>query len=550
MTQNEQRQFAARRAPFSRVRSVSQVILTFESDDTQQTFAELRAEALKWLARRAGRPLPDRAWEGESFDMLEAGAQPVSAIAMDQPAYWSFRISDADKDVARRHWTTEAGILVSDRQVHFGCRLQCVAMGESPEFNASIPGVVAQVVRNHAAYLDGRQVSLNPWAVDSESDVDELVELLLNPRRTRPVIVVSLGDRDGRDGRGAIDANELARLTVGAAHVITLTGDAAYALTDSIGKDFSVFHRAVRTYRPGLDPDGGSATEHPIALPATIEDWTDGGAKAFMRFLVERALRDTVLGVDIYRQLPSFGEMHAQAAKRRRAKAKAEGATDAELLTLAIEENDSLQRKLDEEKETYDGLLQAAELDRQQMEQELDEARASYRALQARLQHLEVALSAAGKQEEPQIPDSFEKLDTWCADHLSGQVCVLPRAMRAATKSTFETPPIAYKALLILRDHFVPMKREGGLEKKQAYERALTELGLEDTPSFSGERAGEHGDEYRVKHNGRSRYLERHLKGSSSREERFGFRLYFFWDDDTQQVVVGSFPGHLTTRAS
>jgi len=41
-----------------------------------------------------------------------------------------------------------------------------------------------------------------------------------------------------------------------------------------------------------------------------------------------------------------------------------------------------------------------------------------------------------------------------------------------------------------------------------------------------------------------------YLKGSSSREERYGFRLYFYWDEDTRQVVVGSFPGHLTTRVT
>lgn len=44
--------------------------------------------------------------------------------------------------------------------------------------------------------------------------------------------------------------------------------------------------------------------------------------------------------------------------------------------------------------------------------------------------------------------------------------------------------------------------------------------------------------------------LDRHIRGSSSREERFGFRLYFFWDDEGQQAVVGSFPTHLSTRAS
>lgn len=550
MTTNPQKPTFAGRAPFSRVRSVSQVLLTFQSGDPKKTFGEIRKEALQWLARRAGRPLPKHAWDGESFDMLEVGAQPVSALALEDPYYWCFRISDADKEIARRNWTTEAGILLDDSGVLFGCRLQCVALGESPNFVATIPGVVAQVVNHHASYLDGRRISLKAWNVDSESAVVELVDLLLDSARSRPVIVISLGDKDGHDGRGVIDADDLARLTVGAAHVVTLTGNASYALTDQLGKQFSVFHQAVRTYRPRLDVNEDAPTEHPIALPGSIEERADGGAMAFKRFLVERALRDTVVGVDIYQQLPSFADVHAQALKQKRTKASATGASDKELLGLAIEENDSLRRKLEGEKKTYDGLLQSAEEDRIQIEKERDEARSSYRALQGRLMHLEVALHATGRQENTPIPDSFEGLEEWCTSYLPGRVYVVPRAFRAAKKSAFENSELAYKALLILRDFYVPMRREGGREKRLAYEQALAQSGLEDAQSFSGPRAGEQGDEYRVMYNGRPRYLDRHIKGSSSREERFGFRLYFFWDEDSQEVVVGSFPTHLSTRAT
>jgi hypothetical protein len=364
------------------------------------------------------------------------------------------------------------------------------------------------------------------------------------------VIVVSIGDKDGRDGRGAIDADDLARLTIGAAHVATLTGDASYALTDRVGKEFSVFHRAIRTYRPKFDINKDVPTEHPIALPGSIEEWADGGAIAFKRFLVERALRDTVVGIDIYQQLPSYADIHAQALKQRRAKASIAGASDKEMLSLAIEENDSLRCKLEDEKKTYDGLLQLAEGDRKQLEKERDEARSNYRSLQARLTHLEAALHATGKQEDTPTPNTFDGLEEWCTNYLSGRVFVMPRAYRVAVKSAFENPTLAYKTLLILRDFYVPMKIEGGLEMKEAYGKQLALLGLEDSQSFSGSRAGEQGDEYKVMYNGRPRYLDRHIKGSSSREGRFGFRLYFFWDEDSQQAVVGSFPSHLSTRAS
>ena len=46
--------------------------------------------------------------------------------------------------------------------------------------------------------------------------------------------------------------------------------------------------------------------------------------------------------------------------------------------------------------------------------------------------------------------------------------------------------------------------------------------------------------------------LERALRllGRDSRDRRYGFRLYFFWDEEGQVAVVGWLPSHLDNRAS
>ena len=47
---------------------------------------------------------------------------------------------------------------------------------------------------------------------------------------------------------------------------------------------------------------------------------------------------------------------------------------------------------------------------------------------------------------------------------------------------------------------------------------------------------------------GTKRELDRHLKKGNSRNSRHCFRLYFFWDDEDEQVVVGWLTSHLDTR--
>ena len=80
------------------------------------------------------------------------------------------------------------------------------------------------------------------------------------------------------------------------------------------------------------------------------------------------------------------------------------------------------------------------------------------------------------------------------------------------------------------------------------YTDCLNALELEEAASISGTRVGEQGDEYIVQHNGKKRELDRHFKKGNSRETRRCFRIYFFWDDEEEQVVVGWLTSHLNTR--
>lgn len=154
----------------------------------------------------------------------------------------------------------------------------------------------------------------------------------------------------------------------------------------------------------------------------------------------------------------------------------------------------------------------------------------------------------AGAAIERPLPGNLEDLKDWADKHLAGSVVLANRALRGAKKSDYEEPALVYRALLLLRDHYVPMRRDGGDELAKAYAEALASHGLEEAGSITATRRGEQGDEYIVQHNGTKRELDRHLKKGNSRNSRHCFRLYFFWDDEDEQVVVGWLTSHLDTR--
>lgn len=545
---NERRERDRQQVTGARVVPISQIMIRIRTEDAGKTFDAVRTEVLNWMASRAGRPLPPDAWRGQAFELQDVGSQRTAAAVLDSPHYWSARADDADKQVAKRTWATEFGVAIaSPAEVLFGCRLQCVSRGEFVPIAPSYPSVVGIVARRFPGEVDGRPIQEKAWVVETAEECVALVRLLRDQGRRRSVIVVSERDRDGNqlEGNSRSAADRLAAGTMALAHVIVLGANASFTLTNLLGKEFSVFNGAVRTYGSGFDPETDEPGKHPLAFLHSINSWPDGGPERFVGLLARQAFRDSVAARDLEKELPAFTTVHRLSIERRREGAIERGDSQGDLLALAMEENDSLRRQLEDDKRTHNGLLEAAEDERDDAIEKLTAARGEVRNLRDRVEHLMQALNAKGRQDEVPIPDSFDDLDVWAGKHLAGAVHLLNRAVRAARKSEFAEPEIAYRALVVLRDYYVPMRK--GQVTQAEYLAELAKFGLEDSASFAGARAGQYGDEYFVTYENRRRELDRHLKGSNSRDERFGFRLYYFWDDQNSQVVVGWLPTHLTT---
>ena len=526
----------------ARVEPVCQVTMTVPADDIDKAFGKVRTEVLRWMQDRAGRRLPAEAWDGGSFDLADIGAPRTEATFLEEIGYWAGRLDAVDANVPERSWTTETAVAKVDGTIRFGARLTCVVRGESAPFVPSVPGPVKQIVDRCGGVLDGWSIGGAPWLVDTPEKASRLVELMSSSERQCDVLAISTRDSSDDPDATLIRARSVFERTIGAAHVVVVTATAAYALTDLVGKELSVFRQAVRTYRPGFDPEGAAPHEHPLALGIRISDWP-GGPSGFEDFLVAGCLRGTVDRQDRERLLPSYVAVKQGAQKLRRKAAAAVSITDSE--RAARLENEDLRR----DNQDYESLLEIAEEELNQVRDERDAAKEEVWRLKNRIEYLE-RQDIRGPVAEDKIPDSFDDLERWAARHLAGKVTLTGRAIRAAKGSPFEDARLAYRALLILRDCYVPMRREGGLDLKEAYRKALEKEALQEQPTFAGTRSGEHGDAYFVRHGGRRRELDLHLKGSDSRDPRFGFRLYFFWDNENEEVVVGSLPNHLRTRVT
>jgi hypothetical protein len=533
----------------SSVQLVSQVMLRLESSTpkTKDRFQRTVHTILKWMDKRAGRPLPKEAWAGKAFEHEEVGAQRAAAVSLEDPQYWCARLDDADKTVPGRTWATEIAVAAPDAaQVVLGVRLVCVTRGDPIPFPRSLPGFLHEVIAAGPVLADGVDVSGKPSLIRDRYELEWLEQLLLDPARRLPVVAISLPDKSVDPKDAVISADEIARRTQGAAHVVVVSGPATFGLSDAIGNEFSVYRGAVRTYRPRFNPDQDQLYRHPFASAEKIAAWPNGGTKAFETFVVEHALSLSVAGQDLEDLLPPFTTVRRIAAQLTRQKAREQGASDKDVLAVADAEIEALRKDLQEQKDTYDGLLATAEAERDLADQAAQEARAQTFALRQRIEALQKQLDEGAAARGVSIPDSLDGFEEWCRTHLSGSVLLHNRAFQGIKKSHFGDVKLIYKALLLLRDRYVPMRREGGPEYKQAFDNACTELRLEETAT--GNPGTNKRAEYTVQYAGMPRFLERHLKQGQSKDPRITFRLYFFWDEAEEQVVVGWLPSHLESR--
>jgi hypothetical protein len=529
------------------IRTVSIIAGTLVGEPSR-SIAEARTATLHWVKNRSG-PLPKEAWDGAPFEVSAVGQQPVRAVRLVTPVeYWAVQAHDQDKTVAGRSWVTEVSLANVGGKAMLGVRLTCVSRHDDPPFVPTIPGLVHQIADRIGIGVDGTPAQSTAWTIADDTQFQQLVALLLARGRRLPVFVVSVPPDSGAC---AIDADVLAKAVRGVAHVVILPAALSWSLTTRFGKEFSVFNGAVRTYRPGFDPDRDEPFSHPLALPTRILDW-EGGAAGYTTFLAENAIHASTRQKGVDELVPSYDLVRRRFLQQQQELARAGGAAESTIIAMQERQIEQLREDIESDHETYQSYVDGLEADLHSAQLLINELEAREHHLLARIEALAAMqpARAVGSSAAPQLPSTLEELGPWADRELAGRLTIHSRAIRGAKKSDFRDIPLVYKALLLLANEYRDMRVYGGPEHVAAFATGLQELGLKEEPSFAGAGAHLEGDTYFVTHRGRPRELNRHLKGSNSRQEQYCLRIYFFWDTERGEVVVGWLPSHLDTRAT
>ena len=518
----------------------------------ENAFSRIIGQILPFVAKSLYTKLPPEAAEHRSFEIQDENRQ-CECVAVPERMLWAIRFKFTSKDGTL--WYYDIALVREDDRLIFGMKIDTAFGADVKALQANLPLVGSLL--GCGLLAQGRPVTANLWLVNTPEDVPELVALLEAPYRSLPVIVISAVNRNAwRFTPTApgylVNASYLADKVKGYAIVAQISFQAAFALTEAVGKSWSVYDGACRTYFPKIDFDNGSPAHHPGNFKDKIWFWNyEGlrGERGYTAFLIDTAHRVASTSRTDWSGLYFVPDARILAAELELAHAA--HLANAPERELAMQNHiAALQRKLQTaEDENADWLteLENATAEAEYYKQENAALRLRLDALRAHL----IRQNGESPDAEIPIPDSYKEMSEWVKEHLAGRLILHPRAERALSKAEYTEVGMVYRALLILANEYRDSRM--GVGTDEAFRDVLAQYGMNFSGSIDKSRAGQEGEAYYVKYpigSSQRVFLQFHIVRGNSREDRYCMRIYFFWDEDTNQVVVGWLPSHLSNRIS
>lgn len=516
-------------APVTRhSRTIVQITGEFQIDQSENAESiaiKARNKVLDWLTHRYKVQLPKAAFDGENFELDVADSLPVSAVRFDN--FWALQFDYFDKNINSRIWRTEATIASTESTVLGGLRLTLLHPEPTLSFRRSVPAIVMSWIKEPGIHDYGVKLSDHPKVLEENASCQELISLILNPRRTRPVVVFSKTP----EINVLIEAREAAKRLAGLAHIYVIADDHAEKLSSIFGREFSVWGGAIRTYYAGFNPEIDEIITHPVATRKWLKKrFSDINLFWQTLFISFTAL--SMRSATVENDLPTFRTIKQASLKH--ALNHAKRPLNNEHTKLLEEKIELLEQEVREKTEEYnyaDSVVKTVENERDQ-----------YREKMFYLQGMLERLRQKCSKDILNItyPASIEEIDVWAKNNFPGRLLLLNRAIRAAQKSRYSKPELIYKCLARLAQEYVDARTQG-----RPVDTLFNDLGVSLERTGEPQRLSEWKEKYFVPFGGKNQFLEYHLKKGSDHNEANTLRIYFFYDQVDAQVVVGHLPSHL-----
>lgn len=464
-----------------------------------------------------------------------------------------FRGVHPDAYVPGRIWTTDAQVSKNNNRYLFAVRLSVTSLQSCTEdVPFSCPQFVQYIIET-IGISDVIRISGKPHLLSSQEDIKFFANYLENPERQMPVILLTQCHciDDAVCNGYMIDAEQMAKDLRGVAHVFCINSEANDYLTEYIGKQWSAYNGAIRTYYPSLSFEESDLYQHPLLTPQNIrirrikddgelDAWVNDIEEYVQSYAVKRRTSWGENGIDFY--------LSAHQNKLREQRIANVQSQD-ELIALYEEQIEQMQKQSEE----YLFLADSYAKDYEACSAEVDQQRQLIGRLKAQIANFRSMFqSTVGNSDGQTVPvdGSYSEMADWVERYYPDKLQLHARAIRSLKSACYEDTELVYKCLKLLATSYYDYRT--GLITNDEFMKACKEVdsGLDERGAITDVAAGMEGDTYFVQYRGKKRKLDRHLTKGNSKDRRRCLRIYYFWDEQDQVIVIGDLPYHLDTSAT
>lgn len=521
----------------------------------EQAFERASNIVYEWAKRKFIGVFPQMPYNKETLDYKRNGNE-VGIIFDSEKGSFIFRCAHPDHYVAGRMWITDVVIKQDAEKYIFAMRLSVSSLQSCTEdIPFSRPEFVANIAR-HVGLSDILSIRGQKHILRTQEDVDLFIDLIEHSERRLPVILITpcYNALDAKCGDYMMDASHMADELLGVAHVFELSANVNEYLINILGKQWGAFNGAVRTYYPGFSLQDSNYYLHPLLTQNKIvlREMAETEDPNLCMHEVEEYVKNYTLrqhcswedsGVDFYLSA------HQTYLKEQRATQFQLSEESCKINNALYEEEiDQLKRERDE----WESYAVAYSKDVESLQSENEDQRRAIGRLKSQISALEQRFEVLGNELVVEIPQNcdYSDLENWIDCEMPNRVKLLPRASRSLKNAIYEDCELVFKCIKLLAFDYYNYRL--GMCQYDEFMTACKNVdsGLDECGAITDVAAGMQGDEYYVQYRGKRRKLERHLTKGSSKDKRYCLRIYFFWDDEEQYVVIGDLPHHLDTTAT
>lgn len=230
-------------------------------------------------------------WVGRHVEDGSSGVETSVTKIDDGSCTITLRQTD---QVSALEWHSEVSLGPPSKFAHVTVRIRLGALGGGAiapiVYEFGTPAIVRTLLRELDIDDGSVRCAADLRGEVGPSGVPGLVSLLTDTDRAWPVVVVSRAEPSGAT---LLDAGRLCRELAGLAHVRVLSSAAAsWELTNSIGKEYSVWRGAVRVFFAGFSGEGDDFRRHRVTFPDHVDADTIARLRAWLGTLSAAASPD------------------------------------------------------------------------------------------------------------------------------------------------------------------------------------------------------------------------------------------------------------------